>query len=873
MAGLWALVRRHRLEQELEDEVLAHLELAERDALAQGLSPEEARRIARQRFGGVEQMKEEHRDRRGIPWLDHLVRDLRFGLRAISRAPAFAAVVIGVLALGIGANVAMFSVVDAVLLKPLPFPAPERLVRVWEAPRPGSVNASTAGEFLDWRRLGDCFDALSAEQSVSAALNLGGQPIRLLGKAVTADYFRVFGVEAAMGRTFLPDEDQSGANAVVVLSHAAWQTHFGHDPQILNRRLLLDGQPHQVVGVLRPGAFDRDKTLFWKPLAFTAAERSANNHWLTVYGRLKEGLPLQQAQSRMQAVHAALTENAPQESREATLTVQPLGRLMVGNRLSRSISVLFAAVLLVLLIASANVANLLLAKGAARRRELAVRSALGASRGRLVTQLLTESLVLCFLGGAAGLLVAVLLLALARPMLATMIPFTADVTLDWRVMAFAAAAALSVALLAGVLPALRASFGQVASGLSLAARGSSGSHSFVRRAIVVTEVALSLILVCGAMLLFRSLLNLQQLDTGIRTENVITLSLDLPREAYRTPTRAALFYQELTQRLESSPGIRHAALTTQLPLQWILNGEGLQVPGAPKIVRTRLKRVDAGYFPTLGIPMLSGRGFTSRDVEGAPLVVVINEAMAAHLAEVAGLKQPVGQRVRLSLPGYNEPRETLPEVEIVGVIRSERVASPGMPDPPVSYAPLAQAPNSHVSLLVKTDSSLAATLPIIRRTLRDLDPNLPLDDVAMLDQVRSETLSGVASPALVIGAFALVAVLLAGIGLYGVLAQLVVQQRREIGIRLALGARAVDERRRVVGSALVLVAAGLAFGLAGSVGVTRVIANLLYEVSPLDPLALSLACATMTVIGLLAGYLPARRASLVDPVDVLREDG
>lgn len=283
--------------------------------------------------------------------------------------------------------------------------------------------------------------------------------------------------------------------------------------------------------------------------------------------------------------------------------------------------------------------------------------------------------------------------------------------------------------------------------------------------------------------------------------------------------------------------------------------------------------MDAGYFPTLGIPMLAGRGFTNRDVEGAPLVVVINEAMAAHLADVAGIKQPVGQRVRLSLPGYNEPRETLPEVEIVGVIRSERVASPGMPDPPVSYAPLAQAPNSHVSLLVKTDSSLAATLPIIRRTVRDLDPNLPLDDVAMLDQVRSETLSGVASPALVIGAFALVAVLLAGLGLYGVLAQLVVQQRREIGIRLALGARAGDERRRVVGSALVLVAAGLVFGLAGSVGVTRVIANLLYEVSPLDPLALSLACATMTVIGLLAGYLPARRASLVDPVDVLREDG
>ncbi len=421
---LAALFRKRRLDAELESEILAHLELAQRDALARGLSPEQARRAARLSFGGIEQMKEAHRDRRGFPWIETLLRDFSYGVAAVRRAPGFSALVVGVLALGIGANVGMFSVVDAVLLKPLPFAAPDRITGVWEAPRPGVVNATSAPDFLDWQRLATVFSALSAEQPVSADLSGNGEPLRLSGKDVTAGYFQVFTARTQLGRTFTAGDARPGAAPVIVLSHAAWQNYFGGDPDILRRRPILDGAPYQVIGVLAPGAFDRDETRFWKPLIFTPDQLATRDvHWLTVYGRLHEGVTLAQARERMAAIHAAMTEGASKEDRETTIAIEPLARLLVGDGLQRSMTVAFGAVTLVLLIACANVANLLLAKGVMRRRELAVRAALGAGRGRLVRQLFTESLVLCLLGGLAGVAVAALLLRLARPILADSIPF------------------------------------------------------------------------------------------------------------------------------------------------------------------------------------------------------------------------------------------------------------------------------------------------------------------------------------------------------------------------------------------------------------------------------------------------------------------
>ena len=875
--GTWgrlrAMARGRRLDRELEDEIQAHLELAERDALAQGLAPDEARRAALVSFGGITQVKEEHRDRRGFRWIETLLKDVRYGMAGLGRAPGFTAVVAGVLALGIGANVAMFSVMDAVLLKPLPFPEPDRIVRVWEAPRPGVTNATSAAEFLNWKRLSGAFDAMAAEVPVSATLADQDGPARLQGKAVTAEYFRVFGVKTALGRTFAEDEEKPGTSRVIVLSHAAWQHDFGGDPDILRRRLLLDGEPYQVVGVLSAGAFDRDETRFWKPLPFTPDQLAPEIHWLTVHARLSGGVTLSQANDQMQAINTALLPSKPTDDRQGTVVVAPLARLLVGDALARSVHVAFGAVTLVLLIACANVVNLLLAKGSLRKRELAIRAALGASRGRLIAQLLTESMVLCLVGGAAGIGAADLLIRAARPLLADSLPFTADVGLDVRALAFAGAVAFGVALFTGTLPALRASFGDLAGSLNRSGRGSSGVHSRTRRAIVVGEVAVSMVLLCGGLLLFRSLLKLQEVDTGVRMDNVVTMSTNLPRGAYPTAEQAATFYEAAARRLQAAPGVLQAGLATQLPLEWITNGEVIQVPGIDTMVRVRFKRVDPGYFRALGIPVLSGRGIQESDRAGTQMVIVINKALAARLADAAGMTNPVGKVVRVSTAHYLEKKPFIPEVQIVGVIRNERVSFPGDPDPPVVYAAFAQAPTASVKIVVRTAVTTATVIPAIREAIREVDPNLPLADVATMEQVRGRTFAGASRPAGLIGAFAAIAVLLTAIGLYGVLAQLITQRRREIGIRMALGAASSQVLRQVLWTALGLIAAGLGLGLIGAFALTRVMKNLLFEVSPLDPVAFTAACVSMVVIGLLAGLIPASRAARIDPVVTLRDEG
>jgi len=872
-ARLFALVRGRRLDRELEDEILAHLEMAEKDSIARGLSREEARIAARHQFGGIEQMREEHRERRSFIGIGNLARDFRFGLSALARDPGFAVIAVSVLALGIGANVAMFSIVDAVLLKPLPFPNPDRLVRVWEAPRPGVTNATSTLDFLDWKRLGTTFEALAAEAPVSVALTGSGEPVRLSGKTVTSDYFRVFATKPLIGRTFTAREGQRGASAVVVLSYGIWQAQFGADPNILNRRVILDGESHQVIGVLPPGTGDRDHPQLWKPLIFTPDQYLRESHWLMVHGRLREGVSLIQARAQMRSIQSALVEVTPFWKRKWSIVVEPLDRLLVGANLRQSIFVAFGAVLLVLLIACANVANLLLAKGAARTREIAIRTALGASRGRLFAQLATETLALCLLGGAAGLAAASLLIRTAGPFVSRSLPYPAPLVLDYRLFVFAAGIALGVALLVGVLPSLQTSVGNLEQSLRQAGRGSSGARHNVRRYIVAAEIALSLVLVCGALLLFKSLFNLQQIETGVRIESIVTMSMNLPTKAYPTPTRAATFYEVASERVRGVPGVLQVALSTHLPLRWISNGEAVEVMGINEPVNVRFKRVDPGYFGTFGIPVLAGRGINELDRRSARRVVVINQALARRLADTAGLKNPVGRIVRLYCPRYVARGTDTEEVEIAGIIRSERVAAPGLPDPAVVYVPLAQVPDQAVTLIVRTKGDPSSVVSGIRAVIGDIDPNLPLGDIATMHEVREQTVSGASRPAWVIGAFAIVAVCLTAIGLYGVLSQVVTQRRREIGIQMALGARARDVVLHIMRSGLSLIMMGLVLGMFGAFALTRVMKNLLFGVSPLDPFSLLLACLSMTLIGLLAGLIPASRAAHVDPVMTLREEG
>ncbi|MGC2662192.1 MAG: ABC transporter permease [Bryobacteraceae bacterium] len=677
VARLLALFRKRKLDRELEDEIFAHLELAERDAIAAGLLPEEALRAARRNFGGIEEMKEDHRDHRGVRWMENLLRDVRYGVGALVRDPGFAAVTIGLLALGIGANSAMFSIVDAVLLKPLPFPQPERMVRVWES-TPMGHNGTTTLTFLDWKRQGDIFAALSVERLTKAAVATGGNPVRVSGKQVSADYFQVFGVKPQIGRTFAKGEDQPGAAPVVVLSHAFWRSHFAGDRGVLNDDLMLDGEPHKIIGVLPAGSFDRDEAVFWTPLIFAPDQMNRGQHWLTPIGRLRAGVTLAQARAKMNVLRATL--NAVIYQKDWGFTVDPFAQMLVGDTLRRSIYLAFGAVLMVLLIACANVANLALAKGAGRRKEMALRAALGASRGRLIAQLLTESLVLCILGGVAGVALGAVLLHAAAPLVAASLPFTADIRMDLRVLGFAAAAVMAVLILSGLLPSVRTSFGKLSNALNQAARGSSGSSAAVRRTIVIGEVAASVVLICGAALLFKSLAKRQQVDAGIRIDHVITMSADLPSAAYPSPDSAARFYEAVVQRLLSVPGVEKASVAQGLPLQGVQWGENMILPGAKQPLLVRLKLVDPWYFGTLQIPLEAGRGIENRDRAGAPPVVVINQEVARQLAKTFGIANPVGRPVGIWVPGYGPIPEFLVNLQIVGVIRSERTA--GLNAPP-----------------------------------------------------------------------------------------------------------------------------------------------------------------------------------------------
>jgi predicted permease len=876
VARLAALARARRLDRELDAEVLAHLELAERDAMARGLSPEQARREARLAFGGIEPMKEQHRDARSARWIENLAKDARYALASLRREPLFAVVAIGVLALGIGANTAMFSLVDGILLKPMPFPHPERVVRVWETPTPQSTNATTTRTFLELKQQSRAFEALSAESLSTATVPVNGEPTRWTGRYVSWDHFAVFGIQPLIGRTFRPEEDQSGAARVLILSHAAWQRHFGGDRGILGRELLLDDEPHEVIGVLPPGAFDRHRARplaepasFWRLNAFTEREIAASMHWLNPIGRLKPGVTLEQAQQDVLAVRGRIDDQIPRWKRDWSVTVQPFDETLVGDALRQSLYVALGAVVLVLLIAGANITNLLLARSAARRKEIAVRVALGATRGRIAAQLLVESLVLGSLGGLTGIALAALFIEAAVPLVPGM-PFTAEVTLNLRVLAFATMSAVIVSVLVGVLPAMKASAAPAGAALNDASRGSSAAADRARRTLVAVEVAVSVVLICGALLLFKSLARLQQVDIGAHIDRVITMSIDLPYERYPSGHHLAAFYPLLIERIQAIPGVVSTSVSGDVPLEGT-GGENLRMPGGDELLLIRFKRADAGYFPTMGIEVVAGRGFTPADRVGAPHVTVINEALARSLRDRFKVADPLGHSVDLPALGFGPDRRAT--MTIVGIVRNERVRSDlRRPMEPMAYVPIAQAPRMQVKLSARTLGDEAAAVPAIRAAVRELDPRLALADIYTMEQIWERSLSGLREPVWLIGIFAAVSALLAGLGLYGVVANAVNQQRREIGIRMALGARPTAVAAMVVCRVTITIGAGLAIGIAAALALTRLTTSLLFEVSALDPAAFAIAAAAMAAVGVTSAAIPARRATRVDPTTALRAE-
>src|SRR5262245_7618051 len=678
--------------------------------------------------------------------LDELAQDLRYGARTLVRVPGFTTVAVLTLALGIGANSAIFSFVDAVLLKPLPYRDADRILQVWEQPPGGGNNVVSAMNFLDWRNQSTVFDSIAASTGGSVTLTGRGDPVLLRAARVSAGYFDVFGMKPAIGRTFAPGEDEPGKDHVVVLSHRLWTTQFGGDPALVGRDIMLDGEPFTVVGVMAEGSvFDRTFNRMWRPLAFAPRERTRNFHWLVVTGRLKDGVNVEQARAEMDTIGARIARDYPDSNKGWGVSLVRFADAVVGTQLRSSLYVLLSAVGMLLLIGCANLANLTLARGTSREREVAVRGAVGAGRGRLVRQFLTENVLLSAIGGVAGLGVGYGMLQALNAMLPPFfLPSVADVRMDWRVLVFTLALSIVTGVLFGLAPALQVTSPDLASAMKDGGRGVSGDSTRrrLRSALVVVEVALAFVLLAGGGLLIRSFFQMMNVPLGFDPTNVLTLRLPIAGTRFANPDQLSAYVRELAARVESVPGVRGAAVADSLPLSGFNNGMPFLIAGRPEIDRANrpacgFKMIDASYFKVLGIQIVKGRGIGAADVKGAPPVAVINQGMAARFFKD---EDPIGKRILIQeiVPGSPALGPEIPW-EVVGVFADERVASLEGTTRPAVYVPFEQSPSTSVSMVVRSAVDPASLGRAVSQAIHTVDPNQTVSDLRTLDQMKSES--------------------------------------------------------------------------------------------------------------------------------------
>ncbi|HEX8190136.1 MAG TPA: ABC transporter permease [Pyrinomonadaceae bacterium] len=808
-----------------------------------------------------------------------LLQDVRYAARTLSRQPGFAAVAVLTLALGIGANTAIFSVIDAALLRSLPYREPGRLVHLWESKRSRDFERREASypDFLDWRAQGpEVFDGLAGYVPRAATLADAGEATRARGAAVTANFFDLLGVKAAAGRTFVADEDGPEAARVVVISHGLWGRRFGGERSAVGREVTLDGRAYTVVGVL-PAEFSfapLGDAEVWTPLA-TPPDVAARRyqHWLKVVGRLRRGVSLEAAQAHLAAVAARVERDDPGAHAGVGLRAVPLQEEFVGP-VRPVLFVLLGAVGFVLLIACANVANLLLARAAARQKEVAIRAALGASRWRVVRQLLTESVLLSLAGGAAGLVLALwgveLLVALIPAAQLAQMPYLQSLSPGRDVLLFACGLSLLTGVLFGLTPALTASRADLQGALKEGGRGGTASRASrrLRDLLVVAEVALALVLLVGAGLLMKSFVTMLGVDPGFDTRNLLTMRVALPPSRYGEGDKAARFYEEALRRVSAVPGVRGAALTSNLPLAGDGGTGTPQVVGrqtpAAELTEAHLRTVSANYFGVLGIPLVKGRAFAERDDAQAPPVLLVNQTYAGR---VFPGEDPLGRRVAFKFAGDTQ-------FEIVGVVGDEKVTSLDARTTPVVYFHSRQDSYfDSAALVVRADAADPLSLaPAVRAEVRALDPEVPVFAVQTLEQMVAGSRAAFVRryPAYLTGVFACVALLLALVGIYGVVSYAVTQRTHEIAVRVALGARGRDVLRLVLGHGLLLALGGIAVGAAGALALTRLISGLLFGVSAADPSVYGLVALLLAAVALLACLAPARRAAKVDPMAALR---
>jgi len=863
-------VFRKRCDEDFTQEILAHLDLETDRLRKEGLSEPEARAAARRAFGNVTSAQERFYESKRVIWLEQLLQDLRYAARLLRKNPGFTAATVLTLAIGIGANTAMFSVVDACLLRPLPYPGSDRLITVWTRPPQGGHLGVSAANFLDIQAQNRSFEHLGVLSQADFHLAARGGAERLSGFQASADFLETLGVRPSVGRTFASGEDRPGAAPVAILSHATWRARFGADPRIAGQAITLNGQKCTVIGVMPENFRFAFSPELWTPLVLNPASAERDIPNLVIFAKLKRSVSLKQATAEMRGIFANLAKAWPQ----AGLKGWNLDLVPWHEELARyhrdSVVLLFGAVGFVLLIACVNVANLLLARSAVRHRELAVRAAVGAGRMRLLRQVLTESALMAALGGAAGVLLAGALVPLASTLISE--PFRAGmepIAIDGRVLAFTVALSLLAGVLFGLLPACRASRIDLHNILKDTGRSLSGSSGGrrLRSALVTVEVALALTLLVGAGLLTRTLVSFSTLDPGFRVDNVLTMRLVMPPARYSEADRLRSYIRQLLDKVRSMPGVRAACLASFLPLDGNAYSIRFQIGGRERKTEP-LQLVTGGYFETLGIRLRSGRYLTARDNEAAPRVVVVNDAFVKrHLAH----DEPLGARLIMDQWRMGKAVPAPPAAwEIVGVVADVNVGGLGSTLMPMIYAPVWQQPRLGGVLAVRTATDAAAAASALRALVRSVDLDVPVTDVHTMQEIAALSLAQPRTRAWLVGAFAVVALVLAALGIYGVISYAVAQSTQEMGIRIALGASPAQVVWRTLRGGLYLAGLGLTLGLAASFALTRLLRNLLYLVKPTDPATYIGVSALLIAVAVLAAYLPARRAARVDPAVALR---
>jgi putative ABC transport system permease protein len=801
------------------------------------------------------------------------------------KRPGFTVAVVFTLALGIGANTAMFSVVNALLVRPLPLAEPERIVYVWENNLQAGLRRGIASpaNFSDWRERNRVFEQMSAWRTWFYTLTGGDKPEQMWGVRASANFFQLLGVSAHVGRTFLPEEDSPGRDSVVVISHGLWQRRFGAAPTIVGQTITIDRRPFTVVGVLPPGfsLFGTGRQYdLWMPFVLERDELKRDDYSILVFARLKSGVTVEQAQTEMSAIARRLEAEHPATNKNRGVQVITL-RDHQTESLRPALLVLLAAVGCVLLIACANVANLLLARAARRQKELAVRAALGAGRWRLIRQLLAENLWLALMGGALGLLLAVGGLDLLRALLpssgADEIPRADWIAIDRTVLGFTLLLSMATGILFGLGPALASSRLNVSESLKADARGVLTSRRSRRwlSALVVTEIALALVLMAGAGLLLKSFHRLLAVDPGLEPENVVTMQLWLPESKYKQGHHVTTFYQQTLERIRTLPGVEAASAINFLPLSGWGDIVGLSIEGhEPRIpgdgFRAQYRVIDRDYFRAMGVALKQGRAFTERDRADAEPVVIINETMARrHWPN----EEPIGQRLRLHFAAARAPWRPRPSdawLQIIGVAKDVKEFGLSEEPTPLIYLPYLQHPSSLMRLVVRTAAEPMSVTASVERAVQSVDKDQPVTEIKTMEQFIAESVSRRRFNVWLLGIFAAVALMLAVVGIYGVMAHSVSERISEIGLRLALGAERRDVLRLILGHGLGLTLVGVGIGLGAAVGLTRWVANLLYGVEPTDPATFAAVALLVIVVALVACYIPARRAANVDPLIALR---